>query len=383
MAVWINEFHCDNAGDDTGEFVELAGAAGTDLAGWQLVRYNGTMPSAATVYTSPGAITLGGVIPDQQDGFGTLSFGLPKDGLQNGPNDGFALVDPSGTVVQLLSYEGIFTAAPGTPAAGQTSTDVGVAESNATPVGFSPHLVGTGDEYDDFTWEAAPDDSPGAVNTGQTLGDGDGEATVSISDASVLEGNAGIAQLTFTVSRSANTGDFTVDYATEDGTATTADDDYLADSGTLTFAAGGALSQTVTVTVNGDTDPEPDETLSVVLSGLQSTAGTATLADATGTGTIRNDEVTLTPIAAIQGAGHKSPEVGGAVGEFGNSGTDRFNVEGVVTAVTTNGFWMQDLVGDEEDATSEGIFASPPRRPPWGSRWATRCACSARSRSAA
>jgi uncharacterized protein len=112
MAVWINEFHYDNAGDDTGEFVELAGAAGTDLAGWQLVRYNGTMPSAATVYTSPGAITHGGVIPDQQDGFGTLSFGLPKDGLQNGPNDGFALVDPSGTVVQLLSYEGIFTAAP-------------------------------------------------------------------------------------------------------------------------------------------------------------------------------------------------------------------------------------------------------------------------------
>ena len=31
-------------------------------------------------------------------------------------------------------------------------------------------------------------------------------------------------------------------------------------------------------------------------------------------------------------------------------------VPGVVTAVTTNGFWMQDPDSDSDEATSEGIF---------------------------
>lgn len=31
---WINEFHYDNDGADSGEFVEVAGEAGLDLSGW-------------------------------------------------------------------------------------------------------------------------------------------------------------------------------------------------------------------------------------------------------------------------------------------------------------------------------------------------------------
>src|SRR5262245_8983842 len=46
-AVFINEIHYDNVGTDTGEFIEIAGPAGTDLAGWRLVRYNGATPGAA------------------------------------------------------------------------------------------------------------------------------------------------------------------------------------------------------------------------------------------------------------------------------------------------------------------------------------------------
>jgi hypothetical protein len=59
--------------------------------------------------------------------------------MQNGSSaqtgidpDGFALVDPSGAVVEFLSYEGSFTAAAppaGGPAAGLTSLDVGIRES--------------------------------------------------------------------------------------------------------------------------------------------------------------------------------------------------------------------------------------------------------------
>src|SRR5687767_7957688 len=41
--VWINEIHYDDSTGtgDTGEMVEVAGAAGTDLTGWSIVLYNG------------------------------------------------------------------------------------------------------------------------------------------------------------------------------------------------------------------------------------------------------------------------------------------------------------------------------------------------------
>ena len=38
-SVFINEVHYDNAGTATGEFIEIAGPAGTDLSGWSLVEY--------------------------------------------------------------------------------------------------------------------------------------------------------------------------------------------------------------------------------------------------------------------------------------------------------------------------------------------------------
>jgi predicted extracellular nuclease len=162
MTAWINEFHYDNDGTDVGEFIEVAGTAGTDLAGWSLLLYNG---ANGTVYTTT---TLSGVIDDESNGFGALVFTYPSNGIQNGAPDGFALVDDTGTVVQFLSYEGSFVAVGGA-ADGLTSTDVGVSQSATTPVGASLHLVGNGDEYADFTWSSTADDSPGAVNAGQVF----------------------------------------------------------------------------------------------------------------------------------------------------------------------------------------------------------------------
>ena len=48
-AVFINEVHYDNSGADTGEAVEVAGPAGTDLTGWNLISYNG---ANGTVYST-------------------------------------------------------------------------------------------------------------------------------------------------------------------------------------------------------------------------------------------------------------------------------------------------------------------------------------------
>ena len=66
-----------------------------------------------------------------------------------------------------------------------------------------------------------------------------GTSSLSIDDVSVTEGNAGTTIATFTVTLSPISGQtVTVDFATADGTATTADNDYVATSGTLTFTPG-------------------------------------------------------------------------------------------------------------------------------------------------
>lgn len=159
--VFINELHYDNASSDTGEGVEVVGTAGTDLSGWSLLLYNG---NGGSVYNT---ISLSGTLPDQDSGFGTLSFAI--SGIQNGAPDGVALVDAEGTVIEFLSYEGSFTAVGGA-ADGLSSTDIGVAETSSTPAGFSLQLTGTGSQASDFTWSAPIAATFDAINTGQSFG---------------------------------------------------------------------------------------------------------------------------------------------------------------------------------------------------------------------
>ena len=158
--VFINEIHYDNTGSDVGEAVEVAGPAGTDLSGWSIVLYNGNGGA------SYNTIALSGTIPNQQAGFGALSFA--HAGIQNGSPDGLTLVDAGSVVVEFLSYEGSFTAVGG-PANGITSTDIGVSEASSTPVGSSLQLAGTGTMGGDFTWAGSQPNTFGSVNTGQTF----------------------------------------------------------------------------------------------------------------------------------------------------------------------------------------------------------------------
>ncbi|MEB1550168.1 putative Ig domain-containing protein [Xanthomonas campestris pv. campestris] len=122
-----------------------------------------------------------------------------------------------------------------------------------------------------------------------TIVNDDALPSLSIDDVSVNEGNSGTTTATFTVTLSAASGQtVSVNYASADGTAT-AGSDYVARSGTLTFAPG-TTAQGVAITVNGDTAVEPNETFSVALSGVSN----ASIARATGTGTIINDDAVVT-----------------------------------------------------------------------------------------
>ncbi|MBA4044604.1 MAG: hypothetical protein C0471_09330, partial [Erythrobacter sp.] len=277
---FINEFHYDNVGTDVGEFVEITALAGTSLAGWTLLLYNG---NGGIIYNT---IDLGAITPTTAGG--RDFYNVPIAGIQNGAPDGFALVDNNGNVVQFLSYEGTFTATTG-PATGLLSTDIGVSQGGITEaVGTSLQLTGTGSTAGDFTWGATSIASTaGAANTGQSFGGAPQPGTLSIADASVAEGDEGSTSLVFTVTRSGGSaGEVSVNYSLTNGQ--TSNDDFTGlTSGTVTFA-DGQTTATITIAVIGDTVIEPDETFDLT---LFNPTGGATITDNMATGTIFNDDL--------------------------------------------------------------------------------------------
>ena len=113
--------------------------------------------------------------------------------------------------------------------------------------------------------------------------------TVSIGDALAIENNKGPTKAILNVCLSAPaTGTVTVDYATADGTATVADKDYQAKTGTVRFKAGETC-RGITINVKGDTAVEGPETFDVVLSD----AVGATIDDGVGVVMIIDDDSLL------------------------------------------------------------------------------------------
>ena len=115
-----------------------------------------------------------------------------------------------------------------------------------------------------------------------TIADNDDTPALTIADAEAAEGDG---QITFTVTLGAASSlEVTVDWTTADGTAT-ADADYVAADGRLTFAPG-QTEATIAVAVFNDALDEGDETLTIALSDPTN----ATMAEGTATGTITDDD---------------------------------------------------------------------------------------------
>jgi hypothetical protein len=115
----------------------------------------------------------------------------------------------------------------------------------------------------------------------------DDEPRIRINSVSIAEGNSGTKLMTFTATLSAAYDQpVTVHYATQDDSATVADNDYVATSGTLTFAPG-ETSKTFTVVIKGDKKREANESFRVILSGASSNA---VIDNAYGWGTILDDD---------------------------------------------------------------------------------------------
>jgi hypothetical protein len=161
---WINEFHYDDLGVDANEFVEIVvpnSYAGTGLT---LTMYNGSGGASYDTFTL-AQLTLGQSTAVYK--IYSAPSNLFASGIQNGNPDGFALSDSTG-LIQFLSYGGTFAATNGA-ANGQTSVDMGVAESNSAE-NSSLGLTNTGSTYANFTWAASSGaNTRGNSNVGQTI----------------------------------------------------------------------------------------------------------------------------------------------------------------------------------------------------------------------
>jgi len=168
---FINELHYHETSGDNNNFVEVAisEAYTGSLADMSVYLYNGD--GALDFYNS---LSLNNFVPGSTSGGFSFYTWTPsrtqsEGGLKNGI-DGIALVF-GGNLIEFLSYEGFFMASNG-PAAGSTSTDIGVGETNTTPTGNSLQLMGscTGSNCPNgLTWEPPTAATKGFENNGQIL----------------------------------------------------------------------------------------------------------------------------------------------------------------------------------------------------------------------
>ncbi|MBB3839834.1 hypothetical protein FHS57_003845 [Runella defluvii] len=188
----------------------------------------------------------------------------------------------------------------------------------------------------------------GGLSSSVSITDAQGLGTIldddlqfSINDVTVNEGNTGLTNFTFTVSRTSTATAETINYATADNTATTADNDYTSTSGTLSFAIGES-EKTITVTVNGDTKVEGNETFFVNLTAPSNGA----ISDGQGLGTITNDDfasLTLSSPAA------QNEGTAGTVSYLFNVTLDKNMASGFTVNYSTNNVTATTADNDYDD----------------------------------
>jgi Calx-beta domain len=310
----------------------LTSGANIDIAGGSLGSAGGN------VALNPGTNTFpsnSGV--DVNAAAGTLTLASAKDlkiVVNSATADtGYTQLNVAGLVN--LNGAGLALGGSHVPAAGQSfvvvnndGADAIVGTFNGLPEGATiTNFLGSGR---DAVITYAGGDGNDAVLTVVT-------PSFSVDDVTQAEGNSGASDFTFTVTKT-GAGAASVDFATQDGTAT-AGSDYTSGSGTLNFGAAETTKQ-VLVSVSGDTTPEANETFTVHLSN----ASGAGVADADGTGTITNDDARPAPATVYVDddwtgtTAGADPDGAGPATEFGYDAfaTIQTGVDAVATGGTVN-----------------------------------------------
>ena len=259
-----------------------------DLLNEALETYRVTLSNAvnASITTAVGTGTITDNDPLPSIVINDVSVAEGNSGTTNADFT-VTLSAPSGRVVTVRATTANGTA---TQPADYTSTNLIVTfPAGTTTQSYSVPVTGDVlDEADDTFFVNLTTPTNSTVADAQGIGtilDDDAFPTITINDVSRVEGNAGTANLNFTVTLSPVSGrTVTVDYATANLTAA-APGDYTAASGTLTFNAG-TITRTVSVPIVGDSIDEFDETFVVNLSNPVN----ATITDNQGVGTITDND---------------------------------------------------------------------------------------------
>jgi len=168
----------------------------------------------------------------------------------------------------------------------------------------------------------------------------------SISDARITEGDTGNINMDFTVSRSGTGSSDSVDYAVVAGGSATDGVDYeTLVNNTLNFA-NADTSMIVSVSVIGDTVIEPDETVFLELSNP---SGSAAIDDASGVGTIENDDFPLLSVSLTgNGIGAVTSSPSGIDCGLDCSESYDYNTEVILTATPETGSNFSGFSGDAD-----------------------------------
>ncbi|MFB2897894.1 beta strand repeat-containing protein, partial [Aerosakkonemataceae cyanobacterium BLCC-F50] len=309
----------------------------------QLTLANGSNYNAVTNTAVTGTI----INDDAAVEFSQANYQINEDGTVIGAAvtiDRTGLVNSAGNV-QVQFTNG--SATGGTDFNPTTQTINFLANETSKTVTISINDDNLSEGIENFTVSLANPSSGISIGTQNTatvqIIDNDVPPTLAISDIAQVEGNNGTTNLVFTVSLNTPSAQtITVNYATQNGTATTADNDYNSASNTLTFNPG-ETQKTVSIVVNGDTKYESDETFEVKLSNPTN----ATIADDTGVGTIKNDD--QFPAISISNATAQNE---------GNSGTltHSFNVS--LTNVSSQTISVNFNTADGTASVADGDYTS-------------------------
>ncbi|TCC88426.1 Calx-beta domain-containing protein, partial [Pedobacter hiemivivus] len=132
-------------------------------------------------------------------------------------------------------------------------------------------------------------------------------AELSITDATMVEGDGGTTDMSFTVKlNNATSKPFKVGYTTADGTATTADNDYepVLTGAALNYSGLANETQMLKVKIYGNKKIEADEIFKVILGAISETFDgrlTVNSTQGTATGTIVNDDSGEITISKVNG----------------------------------------------------------------------------------
>ena len=301
--------------------VSYATADGSAAAGSDYTTTSGTLTFAPGEQVKQVTVTASGDTLYEVNETFTLNLSSPTGGvIGDGTGVGTLVNDdaePTLSIGDVAAYEGdtgtvtlVFLVTLSGTSGATTTVNWASADNTATAPGdyssgqgtltFAPGVSSTtialqvnGDrttEPDETFFIHLSGASGAAIARAQGVGtivNDDAPPAVTVSDLTVTEGQTGTTTANVAVSLDRpSSSTVVVDFATSDGTATTAGADYQASSGNLRIPAG-ATTATIPISINGDALFEPDETFFVTLSNPLS----STLARAKATVTIANDDL--------------------------------------------------------------------------------------------